>query len=127
MCAMTSRLGPFGHLPFATYWAGGLLSNIGTWLQAVVGSVFVYDRTGSAFAVGVLNFATFLPILIFSVWGGRLSDRFDRRLITVVTHLISFVIAASLVVASLVGTVTEIHVIATAFLLQTSWSIAKPS
>ena len=83
---MRSRLGAFGHTPFTVYWAGGLLSNIGTWLQAVVGSVFVYDRTGSALAVGILNFATFLPILIFSVWGGVLSDRFDRRHMTVVTH-----------------------------------------
>jgi MFS family permease len=114
-------------MPFTTYWAGGLLSNIGTWLQAVVGSVFVYDRTGSALAVGILNFATFLPILIFSVWGGVLSDRFDRRHIAVVTHVISFVIAASLAALSAFGAVTEIHVIVTAFLLQTSWSIAKPS
>lgn len=124
---MRSRLGAFGHTPFAVYWAGGLLSNIGTWLQAVVGSVFVYDRTGSALAVGILNFVTFLPILIFSVWGGVLSDRFDRRHITVVTHVISLVIGAGLAVLSLTGNITEVHVIVTAFLLQTSWAIAKPS
>jgi MFS family permease len=124
---MKTRLGPFGHMPFTVYWAGGLLSNIGTWLQAVVGSVFVYDRTGSALAVGVLNFATFLPILIFSVWGGVLSDRFDRRHIAVVTHLVSLAVAATLAVLAVTGSVTEVHVIVTAFLLQTSWSIAKPS
>jgi MFS family permease len=114
-------------MPFSVYWAGGLLSNIGTWLQAVVGSVFVYDRTGSALAVGILNFATFLPILIFSVWGGQISDRFDRRHITVVTHAISLTIGAALAVLTFTGNVTEVHVIATAFLLQTSWAIAKPS
>lgn len=124
---MRSRLGAFGHTPFAVYWAGGLLSNIGTWLQAVVGSVFVYDRTGSALAVGILNFATFLPILIFSVWGGVLSDRFDRRHITVVTHVFSLVIGAGLAVLSFSGSITEVHVVVTAFLLQTSWAIAKPS
>jgi MFS family permease len=124
---VSSRLGPFGQTPFTIYWAGGLLSNIGTWLQAVVGSVFVYERTGSAFAVGILNFATFMPILLFSVWGGVLSDRSDRRHIAVVTHVISFVVAAALAVLSFVGAATEVHVIATAFLLQTSWSIAKPS
>lgn len=127
MHPVRSRLGAFGHTPFTVYWAGGLLSNIGTWLQAVVGSVFVYDRTGSALAVGILNFATFLPILIFSVWGGVLSDRFDRRHITVVTHVFSLVIGAGLAVLSFTGNVTEVHVIVTAFLLQTSWAIAKPS
>ncbi len=124
---MRSRLGAFGHTPFAVYWTGGLVSNIGTWLQAVVGSVFVYDRTGSALAVGILNFATFLPILIFSVWGGVLSDRFDRRHITVVTHVFSLVIGAVLAVLSFTGSITEVHVIVTAFLLQTAWAIAKPS
>ena len=73
------RLGIFGQGPFAVYWTGGFLSNVGTWLQAVAGSVFVYDRTGSAFAVGVLNFATFIPIVLFSLPGGVISDRRDRK------------------------------------------------
>lgn len=124
---MKSGLGPFGHMPFTVYWAGGLFSNIGTWLQAVVGSVFVYDRTGSALAVGILNFATFLPVLLFSVWGGMLSDRFDRRHLTVVTHVISLVVGTALAVLTFTGNVTEVHVVVTSFLLQTSWTIAKPS
>ena len=104
-----------------------MLSNIGTWVQNVAGSVFVYDLTGSAFAVGVLNFATFLPILLFSVAGGVLSDRFDRRMIVIASQTASLVIASALAVAVANGGGTEIQVVATAFLLQTSWSIAKPS
>ena len=123
----TARLGLFGRPPFAAYWSGGLLSNTGTWLQAVAASVFVYDRTGSALAVGVLNFATFLPVLLFSVTGGVISDRLDRRLIVVVTHSISVVL--SLVLAALIGTglANEVHVMVLAFALQTSATIAKPS
>ncbi len=104
-----------------------MLSNIGTWVQNVAGSVFVYDLTGSALAVGILNFATFLPILLFSVAGGVLSDRFDRRIIVIATQTASLVIASALAVAVATGGGTELQVIATAFLLQTSWSIAKPS
>lgn len=122
-----TRLGPFGHRAFGIYWAGGLVSNMGTWVQNVAGSVYVYDLTHSAFAVGVLNFATFLPILLFSVTGGVLSDRFDRRLIVIALQTVSLVIASALAVAVASGTATELHVIAAAFLLQTSWSIAKPS
>src|SRR5687767_5273882 len=121
------RLGPFRHRAFAVYWAGGMVSNSGTWLQSVAGSVYIYDRTGSAFAVGVLNFATFLPVLLFSVWGGRVSDRADRRLIVVVTHAISGVLSLALAVAIAAGVASELHVIAVAFALQTSWAIAKPS
>jgi MFS family permease len=121
------RLGIFGQGPFAVYWIGGFLSNVGTWLQAVAGSVFVYDRTGSAFAVGVLNFATFIPILLFSLPGGVISDRMDRRVIVVVTQVISGAFAVGLALLAFAGAATELHVIATAFALQTSWAIAKPA
>jgi MFS family permease len=124
---MVDRIGPFGHRAFAIYWAGGMLSNIGTWLQNVAGSVYIYDRTGSAFAVGLLNFATFLPLLLFSFSGGVLSDRFDRRTIVVATQSLSLVVAAGLAVTVAAGGASELQVIATAFALQTSWSIAKPS
>jgi MFS family permease len=121
------RLGLFGQGPFAVYWTGGFLSNVGTWLQAVAGSVFVYDRTGSAFAVGILNFATFIPIVLFSVPGGVISDRFDRRAVVIVTQVISGLLGLGLAFLMFTGAATEVHVIATAFALQTSWAIAKPS
>ncbi len=109
------------------YWTGGFLSNVGTWLQAVAGSVFVYDLTGSALAVGILNFVTFLPMLLFSVAGGVISDRFDRRAIAIVTHSVSLVIASALAMTAFAGVASELHVIVANFALQTSWTIAKPS
>lgn len=124
---IAGRLGPFRHRPFAVYWAGGVLSNLGTWLQAVAGSIFVYQLTGSALAVGILNFAGFLPILLFSVAGGVISDRFDRRAVVIVTHLVSLAIAAGLAGLTFAGTVTEIHVVAVAFALNTSYAVAKPA
>jgi MFS family permease len=124
---MRSRLGPFAHSAFTVYWSGGLVSNIGTWLQNVAAAVYVYDRTGSALAVGILNFAAFAPMLLFSVTGGVISDRFDRRLVVVVTHATSFVISAALALFTITGAASELLVIVTAFLLQTSWTLAKPS
>lgn len=121
------RLGPFRHRPFAIYWAGGLLSNLGTWLQTVAGSVFVYELTGSALAVGILNFAGFVPILLFSVLGGVISDRYDRRRVVIAASLISGVAATVLALLTFAGAVGELHLIATAFILNTSWAVAKPS
>ena len=124
---LAARLGQFRHRPFAIYWAGGLLSNLGTWLQAVAGSIFVYQLTGSPLAVGILNFAGFVPILLFSIAGGTISDRFDRRTVVVATHLVSGVLAAALAVITLAGAATDGHVILIAFLLNTSYAVAKPS
>ncbi|HVL53480.1 MAG TPA: MFS transporter, partial [Vitreimonas sp.] len=124
---LTGRLGPFRHRPFAVYWAGGLLSNLGTWLQTVAASVFVYQLTGSALAVGILNFAGFLPILLFSMLGGVVSDRFDRRKVVIWSSVASAVVATGLAAFTFGGLVNEVHVIVVTFALNTSWALAKPS
>lgn len=121
------RFGPFRHRPFAIYWAGGLLSNLGTWLQTVAGSIFVYQLTGSALAVGILNFAGFLPIFLFSILGGVVSDRFDRRRIVIWTHVLSGILAGGLALVTFMGAASELHLIVAYFALNTAYAIAKPS
>jgi predicted MFS family arabinose efflux permease len=56
-----------------------------------------------------------------------ISDRFDRRAVVIVTQVISGVLGLGLAASMFAGAATEVHVIATAFALQTSWAIAKPS
>jgi MFS family permease len=125
--ARTSRLGPFRHRAFALYWAGGVISNLGSWLQAVAGSIVVYQLTGSALAVGLLNFVGYLPIFLFSIAGGIVSDRFDRRRVAIWTHVVSGVLAAGLAVLTFAGVAGEIHLIVVFFALNTIYAIAKPS
>jgi MFS family permease len=124
---LRDRLGPFRRRSFTVYWTGGFISNIGTWLQTVAASVFVYQLTGSAFDVGVLNFVSFLPIFLFSVLGGVIGDRFDRRTVVIATHSVSGVLAAILAAISFTGGAAEIHVMVIAFALNTSYAVAKPA
>jgi Transmembrane secretion effector len=56
-----------------------------------------------------------------------LSDRFDRRLLVIATHIVSGLCAAGLAVLTLAGMATEVDVIATAFAINTSYAIAKPA
>lgn len=100
---------------------------MGSWLQAVAGSVFVYQLTGSSFAVGVFNFAGYLPILLFSVWGGRISDRYDRRRIVVVTHGLSFAITAVLAALTIAGQAGQLTLIVATFLVNVLWAFGKPA
>lgn len=125
--ARASRLGPFRHRPFAVYWAGGVISNLGSWLQAVAGSIVVYQLTGSALAVGLLNFVGYLPIFLFSIAGGVVSDRFDRRRVVIATHVLSGVLAAALAALTFAGVASEVHLIVVFFALNTTYAIAKPS
>ena len=121
------RFGLFGHAPFSVYWFGGLVSNTGTWLQAVAASVFVYQLTGSVFMVGVLNFVSFLPIVLFSVYGGSLADRRDRRLIVITTSLVAGSIAFGLALLTLYGRADVLIVIVAGFLMNSVYAVTKPS
>ena len=67
--------------------------------SAIVGALIFlatarHGDLGSALAVGLLNFVGYLPIFLFSVYGGTLADRFDRR------RLLLFAQIALVVVAS---------------------------
>jgi MFS family permease len=121
------RFGPFRHRAYVVYWLAVAISSLGTWLAAVAGSIYVYDLTSSTFAVGVFNFAGFVPILMFSVWGGQISDRFDRRTVVWTTHAASVAIAAVLAWVTITGAATELVLIITVFLLNALWALGKPS
>ena len=121
------RLGPFRHRSYLAYWLGVSITSLGTWLQAVAGSIYVYQLTGSTFLVGVFNFAGFIPILLFSVWGGQLSDRFDRRRIVWTTHAASMAVAAILAWLTITGAATVVLLIGFVFLLNVLWALGKPS
>jgi MFS family permease len=121
------RLGVLGRRDFGIYWTGGLLSNVGTWLQTVAAAVLMLSLTGSPLMVGLLGTASFFPILIFTVFAGAASDRFDRRRIVIVTHLIAMGITAALAVAAMVGRIDPWSLLAVGFLTNASYSFAKPA
>jgi len=56
----------------------------------------VYDLTGSAFALGMVGLAQFLPALILALPGGLAADRLERRTILLLTFLLGIVVAALL-------------------------------
>jgi len=58
---------------------GSFMSQIGTWMQTIVLGAFIYDRTQSPLAVGVITFAQLGPMLFLPTVGGWMTDRFDVR------------------------------------------------
>jgi MFS family permease len=66
---------------FRVLWCGAFLSTIGTWMQKVAQNWLVLTMTGasSAFFLGLDSFLGELPILLFTVVGGVVADRHDRR------------------------------------------------
>ncbi|MEI9894826.1 MAG: MFS transporter [Chthoniobacter sp.] len=65
--------------PFARYMAGESISMLGTWMQMMAQGWVVAGLTTSAFTLGMMNFASGLPMLLLTTWGGVLADRHDKR------------------------------------------------
>jgi MFS family permease len=76
------------HRDFRLFWGGNFLSNIGTWMQNVAMGWLVLQLAPShaAFWLGIVGFASSLPMLAFSLLGGVIADRIDRRKLMLITQ-----------------------------------------
>ena len=118
---------PLRSRRFLAYWLAGIVSNVGTWLQTVTAGVVIYELTGSAFMVGVLGFANFLPVFVLALPGGYLADRYGPRAVIIVAHAAAFVVGAALTRLAFVGRADAPLLIGTAALLGISYALAKPA
>lgn len=64
---------------FGKYFFGRLLSTAGIWIHNIVAAITAFELSGSAFVVGLVSVAQFLPQLLFAPLSGALADRGDRR------------------------------------------------
>ena len=69
----------FQYRDFLLMWIGACTSSIGTWMQNLAQSWMVYNISKSAFLLGVDAFLGGIPIFLFSLVGGVVADRMDRR------------------------------------------------
>jgi MFS family permease len=72
-------LAAFTYRDFRVQWFGACTSSIGTWVQLTAQNWMVLSLTGSAFFLGLDSFLQQLPIMLFTLVGGVLADRRDRR------------------------------------------------
>jgi MFS family permease len=102
---------------FRLYFLGQGLSLCGTWAQTIALSWLVLQMTHSGTQLGLVTAAQFLPILLLGVWGGVITDRFDKRRILYVTQSILGLLALllGLLVISHTIQLWMIYVIAAAF------------
>ena len=118
---MTERTRLFASLGVRNYrlfFAGALVSNIGTWMARVAQTWLVLTEltAQSASAVGVLTGLQFLPMLLLGPWGGAVADRFPKRAVLVWTQVLLAVNAATLAALVLGGVAELWHVYALALL-----------
>ncbi|MGH2695320.1 MAG: MFS transporter, partial [Actinomycetota bacterium] len=64
---------------YRALWLGQIVSLIGTNMRYVAVPWHVFQLTGSTVAVGLIGLAEVVPLVVFSIIGGAVADRVDRR------------------------------------------------
>jgi MFS family permease len=105
------------HRNFRLFWWGQLISVSGSWMQIAAQGWLVYRLTDSAFYLGLVGFARYFPVLLFSLIGGVIADRFPKRDLVLLTQFFAMAQAFMLAVLTSTGTVEVWQIITLAALL----------
>ena len=113
---------------FALLWGGMLLSNTGTWMQIIAQSLLVLQLThNSGVALGIISFAQASPFLVFSLVGGGMADRVDKRRLLLVTQSLQIVYAFTLGILTVTRLVQFWQIAALSVLVGITLSFDQPT
>ena len=100
-------LAAFHYRDFRILWFGAFTSTVGNWMQQVAQSWLVFELTNSSFYLGLDYFFGQLPILLLTLIGGVVADRYDRRHVLLGSQLVQMTTAFTLAVLVYVN---KVHV-----------------
>jgi MFS family permease len=113
---------------FRLFATGQVISNTGTWMQRVAQDWLILELThGSGVAVGLATGLQFLPLLMFSLWGGMIADRYPKRYVLMATQTAMGALAVILGVLVVTGAVEPWHVYVLAFALGLATVVDNPT
>jgi MFS family permease len=108
-------VGPFAIFRnrfFVYLWTGQLVSTIGDALTSLAAGIIVFQRTGSILNVGIMLMVSSVPTLVFGLIAGVFVDRFDRKMIMIVSVIIRAALVAAIPISlSLSGDILWLYVI----------------
>src|SRR5258707_7408569 len=118
---------PLRHTVFRRIWLASLLSNLGLLIQGVGAAWSMTQMTSSADKVALVQTALMLPIMLISMPAGAIADMHDRRVVAMVSLLISLVGATSLTVLAWFNLVTPNTLLAFCFVVGTGMALMRPA
>jgi predicted MFS family arabinose efflux permease len=86
----------FQYRDFRLMWTGACVSTIGTWMQSAAQAWLVYDLSRDSFYLGLDTFLAQVPIILFSLVGGVVADRMNRRNLLLISQYIQMTTASIL-------------------------------
>ncbi len=117
----------FHYRDFRLLWIGACTSSIGTWMQEIAQNWLVLEITKSPFLLGLDAFLGDIPIFMFSLFGGVVADRMDRRHLLIISQLIQM--ASALTLAFLIATerIEVWHILVSSFVVGTAQAFGGPA
>ncbi len=103
------------HRNYRLFFAGQLVSLVGTWMQTLAQGWLVLELTHEAWVLGLVAAAQFTPVLILGLFGGLIADAAPKRRILVATQTGAMLLAFALWLLTASGVVQVWHVVALAF------------
>jgi MFS family permease len=99
------------HRNFQLYFGGQLISNAGTWMQIIAQGWLVYQLSHSDLTLGIVGFASAIPTLVITPWGGVIVDRVPKRTLLILTQSGAMLLAFILAALAFTNVVKEWHII----------------
>lgn len=115
------------HRNFRLFWIGALLSNVGTWMQAVAQGWLVLKLTDSPFWLGLDAFMATAPGFFLTLLGGVFADLVDRRRFLLYTQVVAGFAALGLAMLVWTDLVNRWMVLGFSFVTGCCMALASPS
>lgn len=124
---MRKTLKAFTYRDFRLMWAGAFTSSVGTWMQEVAQNWLILTMTGSTFLLGLDAFLGDAPFLLFSLLGGVMADRVDRRRILLGSQYVQMASATLLAILLLAHGVQVWMILTLSFVVGLAQSFGGPA
>ena len=112
---------------YRIYFLGQFVSVVGTWLQIVAQGWLVLQLTNSAFLIGLVAALATMPSLLFSLFGGVIVDRFEKKKILYFTQAANMILALTLGMLTVLSLVNVPIICIAAFLMGTVNAVDAPA
>lgn len=123
----SSPLGALRHGTYRTIWGANLVAGFGALIQGVGAAWLMTALTDSVDMVALVQSATSLPIMMFSLAGGAIADNFNRRSVMLTAQLFMFVVSVCLSLGAYFGIITPWLLLGFTFLLGCGTALNNPS
>jgi predicted MFS family arabinose efflux permease len=117
----------FRYRDFRLMWLGACTSSIGTWMQIVAQAWLIYRLSHSAFLLALDQFLGGIPIFLFSLIGGVVADRTERRRILLASQYVQMASATFLTVLVATERVHVWHILCLSFISGLAQAFGGPA